>query len=44
MKFRIISVLVLLVVLGLFYVIFEANQPTPGREGAPDNGGAIVLH
>lgn len=44
MKFRIITSLILLVVLGLAYLIYDANQPQqPPGPGSEDNGG-IVLH
>jgi len=40
MKFRIISTLILFVVLGLAYIVFEANQ----TQAPPSQNDGIVLH
>ena len=42
MKFRIWSTIVLLVILGLAYFIFEANQPDQPQQQQGDQG--LVLH
>lgn len=43
MKFKIISTIGLLILLGLAYLIYQANQPDTNQAPPGDNGG-IVLH